>query len=89
MVRFKNTIYGSKVQKEALALTVRTLKGEDVTDEVIALASPLVLSWHYLDVETNQPIPPGEPGELTLMQASDFKWEFLNQVVEEPPNYDN
>src|SRR3990172_4923007 len=78
MVIFRTLKY--KHQRQASELVARRANGEAIKDDQDALIMSLIESWDYVDIETGQPILPGQPDELTIDQYNEVIAEFNAQM---------
>lgn len=69
-----------KHRKASLELEERHRAGTLTEDELTAFVMGLVIEWDFKDADTGDPIPPGQPDELTLEQYEECMEEFSKQM---------
>lgn len=79
-VQFRPLRY--KHQLAAKELKTKLLTGEATKQDLIEFIAPLVQSWDLVDVETGQPIPVSDIGELTLPQIDVLLCQFGEKMQE-------
>jgi hypothetical protein len=84
MVKFKVIKY--KHQKQMMELRARTERGEIPEDEANDLLMSLIEDWDFCDIETGEPIPVGQPDELTMEQYNEIGEAFQEVLQTKVPN---
>lgn len=79
MVKFKTIKY--KHERQARELAARIEEGSALNEEMTAFVMSLVLDWDYKDPDTGEPVPPGEPDELSLEDFSEVIQVFNDQMT--------
>lgn len=78
MIKFKSIRY--RDQEEALELSSKIRTGEATQKELTVFVMGLIEDWDYKDVDTQEPIPGGQPGALTLAQFGEVMQTFNAQM---------
>lgn len=78
MIRFKQLKY--KHVQRARELLAKIEQNQTDQTEMDKFVFPLVADWDFTDIETGQPIPPGQPDELTIEQYNELYEAFNTQM---------
>jgi hypothetical protein len=79
-VTFRTIKY--KHREQSMALLAK-FEAEEIEEwEVNEFVLSLVQSWDYIDPDTQEPVPVGDMGELTMEQYNDLMEEFNRQMGE-------
>jgi len=80
MVKFKALKYKHRLQAQELNAGIEA--GTVTETQLIEFVTGMIEAWDYLDVETGQPIPLGDYGELSIEQFTEVM-ELFNQEMQE------